>query len=609
VTDAPVKKEDRASRRASIENGRLVRVSVTQIKAFRDCARKWWYDKRAHLPKKPPSKGQAIGDAGHKQIEHYLLTGEDVRGPLARSGSELLEPYVPHAPFQKGPLLVEAAITNPTLFTPKGVEFVGYSDLILPPDVIQAGQAIVIDHKFRKDLELYAETKEELRTDDQAIVYAAWCLMRWPSAKSVLFAHHNHQTQGPRLAFAVPVELDREHILDRFAEICSLVDGPMQEAAKRLVDLEVAAREDSCSKFGGCDFLSTCPNAPARRFAQTLIPGVPRPGITLKEDPNMGLVDAVRSAMKSTPAAAPATAPAVNSPPPVVAPATAPASAPPAASGGLVRLAVANAVSGKLYLLPSGGGLARLEALSPTGGFFSKPDGSPARVGLTEEVIDVTDDDTSRAHFGLPPLSPPASASAVSTPPAAPEKPARRMLIVDVPNAVAPPDQPPAAKNPEELAASAPPAAVSPNAAIAATGSNVPPPAAPEEPAKRGRGRPKGSKNASAAAEAIATGEASASLFNGLVLCVDCAPSVGATDLTPYVADLAENLAKSANVPDVRFAPKDNPLAFMAWRGALAAAARESPPSGLCSIYSSDLAEPVIEALSGLASLVIRGRR
>lgn len=617
MTTPILAKEARTNRKSSIEKGRLVRVSVSQIKSFNDCDLKWWLDKRAKLPRKPPSKGQITGDQCHKRIEHFLLTGDDVRGPLERSGASMLEPYVRFAPFNGGPLTVEAELTKPTIFTPGGVEFVGYSDLILPPGYMHAGP-VIVDHKFKKDLEAYAEREHELREDVQAIVYAAWCLERWPDAKSVLFAHHNHQTQGPRLAYPVQVELDRDFVLDRFVSICSLVDGPMQTAASRITSEEVRfAHEGTCSKFGGCDFLTSCPNAPARRFAHTLIPGVPRPAITAKDDPPMGLVDAVRKQMNS--AAAPASTAAVNPAPAAAAPPPAastvappPAPAAPAPAGGLTRVIVANASAGGLYLLPSGGGLARLEVVSPSGAFFSKPDGSPVRAGLTDEVIDVSNDDVSRSKFGLAPLTSPAEPPAAAPAPA--EKPARRMLIVDVPgdkpaepgagSAVAPPDQPPPARNPEELAAmttaAPPPAAVS---------SEPPPPTAPADAPKK-RGRPPGSGKkvgTMATAESVATGEAS--LPTGLVLCVDCAPNAGAQDLTAYVADLASTVAASASVPDVRFAPKDNPLAFMAWRGALAAAARESPPSGLCAIYSSDLAEPVIEALSGLASLVIRGRR
>ena len=604
------KKEEKLKRQSSIVSGKLVRTSVSQIKTFLDCPRKWWYDKRAKLPRKPPSKGQRKGDTYHKQIEHYLLHGEDGRGPLARTPEALrmLEPYEAHAPFRGGALLVEAELKAPTLFTPGGVEFVGYSDLILPPGLIDA-RPHVIDHKFRKDLEAYAETSAALLQDAQAIVYAAWAFSRWPESPSVFFAHHNHQTEGARIAFPVPVDLTLEHTAERFDHLCATVDGPMTESARQLRDLDVVAEEQSCLKFGGCDFLSTCPNAPARRFALSLIPGVTRPGIELKEDETMGLVDTVRKQLSQTGAPAPAAPPpapaAPVAPPPAPAAPAAPPPAPaaPAAPGQIMAGAGA---PGSIYLLPSGP-VGRLEVVSAAGVFFSLSDGSPSRIAAEAMITPMNHDDTARRAFGLAPVAPAAPVEP------RPLVPGSRHRIVDVTDpgagaSVAPPDQPRAARNPEELAAmntaSAPAAPAAPAAPPAAPAPEAPPADAPKR-----RGRPPGSKTKNAgtmgAAEAVATN----SSLEGLILCVDAHPNRPATDLAAYVADLAATVAEAANVEDVRFAPKDNPLAFTAWKGAIAAAARESAPSGLCVIHSSDLADPVIEALIPLASLVIRGRK
>lgn len=597
------KKEDKLKRLPSIVNGRLARSSVSQVKTFDDCPRKWWYDKRAKQPRKPPTKGQRTGDAYHKQIEHFLIHGEDGRGPLAThpAAVKMLDPYVPLAPFRGGPLLVEAELISPSLFTPGGVEFIGYSDLILPPGVLD-DRAHIIDHKFRKDLEAYAEDADELRTDIQAIIYAAWAFSKWPTVERVKFAHHNHQTEGARIAFPVEIDLDLAHTAEHFDRICGIVDGPMAQAARQLRDLDVEVREESCLKFGGCDFLSVCPNAPARRFALSLIPGVTRPGIELKEDDSMGLVDTVRKQLSQAGAPAPVAPPAAPAPAPVPPPApVAPAAAPaPAAPSNPAIMAGAGA-SGSLYLLPSGP-VGRLEVVSPAGVFFSLSDGSPTRLAVDAMISPMNHDETARRAFGLAPLTP----AAENTP--RPLVPGSRHKIVDLPaeqgagSAVAPPDQPPAARNPEELAAM--------NAASAPAPVPPPAPAAPvagEQPKRRGR--PPGSKTKSAGTMGTAEQVATNASLEGLILCVDAHPNRPATDLSAYVSDLAATVAEAAGVEDVRFAPKDNPLAFMAWKGAIAAAARESPPSGLCSIFSSDLADPVIEALIPIASLVIRGRK
>jgi hypothetical protein len=95
---------------------------------------------------------------------------------------------------------------------------------------------------------------------------------------------------------------------------------------------------------------------------------------------------------------------------------------------------------------------------------------------------------------------------------------------------------------------------------------------------------------------------------------IDAAVEVGSydyTDLSVLVADLAAQAAAAANVPDVRLADKASNLAYGGWRGALAAAAlvQSTELRGLCVITTSELSEPVIEALAPRAAVVIRGRR
>jgi hypothetical protein len=97
--------------------------------------------------------------------------------------------------------------------------------------------------------------------------------------------------------------------------------------------------------------------------------------------------------------------------------------------------------------------------------------------------------------------------------------------------------------------------------------------------------------------------------LGGLILVVDAAVSGDHRDLADYVADLHEIVCQAVGgVADVRLADPKGPLGYGAWRGALAAAASKSPPTGVCTISRGELADPIIEALSAQATLVIRGR-
>src|SRR5262245_20336800 len=90
----------------AVADGKIRYLSVSSITAFDEksfggCERRWWYRYIAKV-KEPPTKVQKLGTQVHAQIEHYLRTGEDVLGDLARSGARFLprpgkDLYLEHA--------------------------------------------------------------------------------------------------------------------------------------------------------------------------------------------------------------------------------------------------------------------------------------------------------------------------------------------------------------------------------------------------------------------------------------------------------------------------------------------------------------------------------
>jgi len=58
----------------------------------------------------------------------------------------------------------------------------------------------------------------------------------------------------------------------------------------------------------------------------------------------------------------------------------------------------------------------------------------------------------------------------------------------------------------------------------------------------------------------------------------DCVPSTPVAYLDGYVQRICTEIAKLAELPDIRCGQGDHPLAFGRWRGALAASIRENPP-------------------------------
>lgn len=102
---------------------------------------------------------------------------------------------------------------------------------------------------------------------------------------------------------------------------------------------------------------------------------------------------------------------------------------------------------------------------------------------------------------------------------------------------------------------------------------------------------------------------------------VDCCPSdCRPASLMPYIDDINARLSKrycvtakgEPTVQDIRCAPKDSPLAFGGWKGALHEVVRTCPPaSGMWFLETrgNELAEVVADALRVVATIYVRSVR
>ncbi len=649
---------DEADKKPNIVNGRLERCSPSQVKTWKLCQGKWAQGKIDNLPRKPDGKGVILGKEGHGQIETWAETGQDIRSDLARLSDPYLKPFYRQLPFvvrkaveewtrplhlqhgedQNGKPVVainvtayEAAIKAdvtpraaiieqplPKLFTPGGVEMVGYADMIFRPghdlmitafEPSNVKHAIpdggffdarhlpcVVDHKFRSNVDKYAETATELEMDEQAIIYGRACLELWPDAPQIVFRHHNHQTKGRRFASAVTCVLGSDHIRLQWKAICDLIDGPMQTAAKAGT-LSVVFNEGACGAFGGCDFEATCSHSPSNRLMASIRSAV-TPQVKLEGSKPMGsLSDRLKAVTGGAPAdgasqAQTSTAPAQSSTPAVSTPATTQqvASTPTQAAADFAK--ASQCVPGNLYMviIAEGGGVMKCEGVLPTGAFFSGPTGTPKLVPLTTDVRDVSSDPVSRANFKLPPL---ANTNPVGLPIVENGVQVHGTPIAGIPQAgVTPPDMPQHAAAAPNVVSTPPATQTTPTPAATGT---TPAPAQTDAPTAAGKKkRGKGKK-----------GENTIDLDESLILLVNSS-STEARDLSPFVLDLAQKVAAKHGLADVRLAPQEHALAFGRWKAIIAGAALAECPTGICAIRSGELSDPVIEALSGVADFVVR---
>ena len=318
----------------SVEKGELRRSSPSQIHSWDLCGLRWYYDKVARLPRKPKTKSQDVGTATHKQLEHYLKTGEDVLGPIARAGKDLLPDPGPDLMLEWDIHFQPEASTDPKdprRSEPRlmicGVPLIGYIDVVKPRFALcRPGLVEVLDHKTTSSIADWAKTSEELRQDAQCVSYCEWARVRFPQAEEFLFSHVYYQTKGRPRSIRVDVTHTKASLLEAWHLTENKIEG-MRAAARETDPKNVVHNPEACSAYGGCDYAGACPFSPARRFAQTFSDALKKGSTS-----NMSLADRLKGA-KTAPAAAPA------APPPPAAPpaASKPAAAAPVQTGEIGR--------------------------------------------------------------------------------------------------------------------------------------------------------------------------------------------------------------------------------------------------------------------------------
>ena len=73
------------------------------------------------------------------------------------------------------------------------------------------------------------------------------------------------------------------------------------------------------------------------------------------------------------------------------------------------------------------------------------------------------------------------------------------------------------------------------------------------------------------------------------------------------MAEICKKVADHYGAPDVRLGNQKSDLGFGGWKGCIAIEALKAPPTGLCTISSGELADPIIEALASKAKIFVRG--
>lgn len=239
--------------------------------AFGGCERKFYYQYVEGI-KEPERKGREAGTKAHAEIEHYLKTGEDVLGTVARR----IRKFMP----ERGPNLYPEHEIPGGALTLEGRRVVGKADLInargqwINPraelDGDPKGTIEIIDWKFVSDMS-YAKNGWELLTTPM-VTYGRYVLDRW-EADWVRVSHvYGHLSKGEPAAKTTL--LARRIDIDRRWEQTGAVARSLIDVARSKNATEVTPNLRACDEYGGCAYYATCPRTRDQRL-QNIFQGTP----------------------------------------------------------------------------------------------------------------------------------------------------------------------------------------------------------------------------------------------------------------------------------------------------------------------------------------------
>ncbi len=226
-----------------------IRVSVSQVKKYKRCARSWWY-KYGPLGIKPPAPPAAgLGSAVHHILEDYLLQGTE---PPATKAGRIASCGLDKLP-NPDELEIEKSITLPLAENSK---------ILCRIDMLGKDRPYVGDHKTTSDFK-WAKTRGELNTDVQLLTYA-YAAYHESQPAEVDAELIYYRTRGLPVSMSVSTVLKWEDIEKNWA----LMGEIAEEMAPKKLDPTgdtCAPNTGACNDFGGCFFAGECPFSPRNR--------------------------------------------------------------------------------------------------------------------------------------------------------------------------------------------------------------------------------------------------------------------------------------------------------------------------------------------------------
>ena len=582
------------------------------------CPLKWWF-RYVRRIKEADTASKDAGRKLHDELARYQKTGDRSLSALAMSGLHM----VPTGPD----LIVEQPIhkvtgkTIESLLHADGVPVIGFVDHCNRRGVNMGGDDVtatqdppgtveIIDWKWKRDgsKSEYYLTPDQLVLDTQLSGYGLG-IGRHFGASHVRLGHGYFPSTRGR-----PRKVTKLHVLQDCADNWKYVDGlarHLRGIARESNPERIEGNKAACGSYGGCPYRDQCPT-----YKQDSLTSIF--GETASQEMKMGITFGQQPA-PAAPAQMPAAAPTQDALAAEEARLRAQA-AQQQVMPGFVEACARLQASGR-GCPPLGGAAAQMYAAA--GGQAVAPGTMFAGIGALGQMQPITEPahvmqlaneiapQQAPSQPAPAPIAPqpvaipwqglPASAPPPSSPQAVqhvlpPDAPASQPHLAakpvegfPMPGAPVMPSIPftfPPAQQPQgPTVAPLPPSSAPVPAAPSPSGATASPAAPALSPEPKKRARPKvaaapvhGAQGVVATTEAATDGTAPV-----MQVFVDCTPNVESESLHPYVdgivAELVSRFCAPPALPDVRCAPKDGPLGYGGWKGALRAIVLEKPPT------------------------------
>jgi hypothetical protein len=255
-------------------------ISPSQMASFRDCPRKWAFDKLDCVPRRE-TKATAAGTAIHKEVEDYYRHGTV---PESREAQALLAHLPPRGPDVE----VEVEFSFAWPYT-KNVMVHGIIDLVHRPT------HRVMDHKTSANLDKALKTPDDLALDAQAAVYGtAYRVMtghRGDVGLQWTYVQRDAPKRAPPPTIPVVKVQSLTEVEAAFGHWRSTVDELVQIRRRGGKAADVRADTSTCYKYGPCQYRDLCVDFPQNRKPTPELPMDPALAARLRAASTAPLAD------------------------------------------------------------------------------------------------------------------------------------------------------------------------------------------------------------------------------------------------------------------------------------------------------------------------------